>query len=431
MRKILNVVCTGLILTAVLWASGEDEGGGTEKLKLSGWSYEVDTVNDNLKTFTEQTGIPADPFFNFPSDNYYEKQTTSFVGGTNYDVVYVRDSYLPEWAGAEWIIPLDGFDGIEDIKNDMSQSVIDQMSFNGKLYGLPYYAGRAVMTYNSDHLEQAGIDAPPATWDELLEQSRIIKEMGISEYPIILFLNKSQGVMDNLEILTAGHGGTLFDKNNNPIFDGSDPAAKEALAFMKDNLGDLIDPSSMVSDVLDVVRAMAAGTRTFTFLTDYNLKVLNDPESSTIAGKAEMALIPGNDAVKSGSIGWIRFYSITANSRNPEAAYELLKFLGHRDKNGEFFVSKRWALDFGLGFVQIPLFQDEEINKDISAWGDPAVMQMQDEYVVGRPYRFTPWFQEWQTSSWGEIQKAVKGDEPIDAVLAEMAENARSIKAEY
>ena len=431
MRKVLSIACAGLILTSMLWAAGDDEGREAENLKLAGWSYEVDTVNDNLKTFTEQTGIAVDPFFNFPSDNYYEKQTTSFVGGSSYDVVYVRDSYLPEWAGAEWIIPLDRFEGIEDIKKDMSQSVIDQMSFNGELYGLPYYAGRAVMTYNSEHLEKAGIDAPPTTWDELLEQSRIIKEKGISEYPIILFLNKSQGVMDNLEILTAGHGGSLFDENNDPIFDGSEPAAKEALTFVKDNLGDLIDPSSLVSDVLDVVRAMAAGTRTFTFLTDYNLKALNDPESSTIAGKAKMALIPGNDTVKSGSIGWIRFYSITANSRNPEAAYELMKFLGHRDKNGEFFVSKRWALNFGLGFVQIPLFEDEDINTNISTWGDPEVMRMQDEYIVSRPYRFTPWFQEWQTSSWGEIQKAIKGDEPIDAVLEKMAEEARSIKAAY
>ena len=431
MKTLLSIIYIGLVVTTAPWASGQDEGGAAQALKLSGWSYGIDTVNDNLKLFTEQTGIATEPFFNFPSNNYHEKQITSFVGGTNYDVVYVRDSYLAEWASAEWIIPLEGFAGIEAIKKDMSQSVIDQMSFNGELYGLPYYAGRAVMAYNSDHLARAGIAAPPTTWDELLEQSRIIKAQGISEYPIILYLNKNQHILYALEILIAGHGGRLFDENNDPLFHGSDPATKEALAFIRDNLGDLIDPSSLVLDDLDVVRTMASGTRTFSFLTDFNVKVLNDPESSTIAGNAKMALVPGNGVVQSGSIGWIRFYSITANSKNPDAAYELVKFLGHRDTNGEFFVAKRWALDFGLGFVQIPLFQDAEINKDISAWGDPAIMQMQDEYVISRPYRFTPWFQEWQTASWGEIQKAIKGDESIDAVLATMAENAASLKATY
>lgn len=68
------------------------------------------------------------------------------------------------------------------------------MSFQGKLYGLPYYAGRSIMVYNSEHLERAGFTAPPATWDELAEQARVIKNQGISEYPIVLELNKSEHI---------------------------------------------------------------------------------------------------------------------------------------------------------------------------------------------------------------------------------------------
>ena len=432
MKRSLCIMYAGLLATLTLWASGEGESQDEPvRLKLTGWSYEVDTVNDNLRMFTEQTGIATEPFFNFPSNQYHDKQITSFVAGTSFDVVYVRDSYLAEWASAEWIIPLEDFDGIEAIKNDIAQGAIEQMSYQGSLYGLPYYAGRSIMVYNSDHLAQAGITAPPATWDELVEQARIIQAQGISEYPIILDLNKSEHIMTTIEILTHGHGGRLFDENNAPVFDGSDPALKEALSFIKAHFGDLIDPSSLVSTDHEVVRALGAGTRTFGFLSDYNVKTLNDPESSTIAGSAKMALVPGNGDVKSGSVGLVRFYGITADSKNKAAAYELIKFLGHKDKNGEFFVSKRWALDFGLGFVQIPLFEDPEVNAELSTWGDPAVMQLQDEYVRGRPYRFTPWFQEWQTASWGEIQKAIKGDESIDAVLAAMAENAASLKAAY
>ena len=431
MRQIAVFVIFGLLVLTGLSAAGDKEEEGAGGLKLTGWSYEVDTVNDNLRVFTEQTGIPTEPYFNFPSNQYHDKQITSFVAGTDFDVVYVRDSYLAEWASAEWIVPLDDFEGIDRIKQDIAQGAIEQMSFEGKLYGLPYYAGRSIMVYNSEHLEQAGFTAAPATWDELVEQARAVKDKGISEYPIILDLNKSEHIMTKMEIITHGHGGRLFDENSDPVFDGADPAFKEAVTFIKDYLGDLIDPSSLVSTDHEVVRAVGAGTRTFAFLTDYNVKTLNDPESSTIAGNAKMALVPGNGKVKSGSVGLVRFYGITADSGKKDAAYELIKFLAHRDRSGDFYVAKRWALEFGLGFVQIPLYEDEEVNAELSSWGDPAVMQMQDEYVRSRPYRFTPWFQEWQTESWGEIQKAIIGDEPIDDVLTKLAESARALKASY
>ena len=432
MKQIMIFVIFGLLVLTRGWASGdEEEAEDSGGLKLTGWSYEVDTVNDNLRIFTEQTGIAAEPYFNFPSNQYHDKQITSFVAGTDFDVVYVRGSYLAEWASAGWIIPLDDFEGIDAIKKDIAQGAVEQMSFQGKLYGLPYYAGRSVMVYNSEHLERAGFTAPPATWDELAEQARVIKNQGISEYPIMLELNKSEHIMTQIEIFTHGHGGRLFDENNDPVFDGSDPALKEALTFIGEYQGDLIDPSSLVSTDHEVVRALGAGTRTFGFLTDYNVKTLNDPESSTIAGRAKMALVPGNGEVKSGSVGVVRFYGITADSGNKDAAYELIKFLAHRDKNGEFYVAKRWALEFGLGFVQIPLYEDEQVSAELSSWGDPAVIRMQDEYVRGRPYRYTPWFQEWQTESWGEIQKAIIGEESIDDVLSKLAESARSLKASY
>ena len=36
-----------------------------------------------------------------------------------------------------------------------------------------------------DLLKQAGFDAPPATWEELLTQAKVLKDQGIVEYPIV------------------------------------------------------------------------------------------------------------------------------------------------------------------------------------------------------------------------------------------------------
>jgi raffinose/stachyose/melibiose transport system substrate-binding protein len=51
---------------------------------------------------------------------------------------------------------------------------------DGKQYGLPYNVGIVGFWYNVDLFEQAGIEAPPATWAELLEDIQTLKDAGIT-----------------------------------------------------------------------------------------------------------------------------------------------------------------------------------------------------------------------------------------------------------
>jgi ABC-type glycerol-3-phosphate transport system substrate-binding protein len=73
---------------------------------------------------------------------------SSFTSGRNFDVVYVRDSFLAEWAAAGWIVPITGLPIVDEYMADLPQGIIEQMSFEGEVYGLPYYSGNAVFVYN-------------------------------------------------------------------------------------------------------------------------------------------------------------------------------------------------------------------------------------------------------------------------------------------
>jgi len=158
-------------------ASAQDDG-----LKLTGWPYQVDVVTENLGRFTEQSGWGAE-FLPFPSNEYRDKMVASFVAGTEFDVAYVRDSYLAEWAAAGWILPINGLEGADELLADLPQGIIDQMSYEGEVYGLPYYSGTQVLAYNQAHFDDAGIMSPPETWDEMAEQAQMIKDAGIVEHP--------------------------------------------------------------------------------------------------------------------------------------------------------------------------------------------------------------------------------------------------------
>lgn len=55
---------------------------------------------------------------------------------------------------------------------------------DGLQYGVPYNFGLVGFWYNKDLFAQAGIDEPPATWDEFLEDVQALKDAGIT--PIAL-----------------------------------------------------------------------------------------------------------------------------------------------------------------------------------------------------------------------------------------------------
>ena len=194
-----------ILILLVGGAFAQDDG-----LKLTGWPYEVDVVTENLGRFTDQSGHDA-VFLPFPSNEYHDKMVASFVAGTEFDVAYVRDSYLAEWASAGWILPITGLSGADELLADLPAGIIEQMSYDGEVYGLPYYSGVQTMAYNAAHLEAAGIDAPPETWDEMLEQAQMIKDAGVVEYPILMQLRSGENyLLREWETLTASRGGKLF-----------------------------------------------------------------------------------------------------------------------------------------------------------------------------------------------------------------------------
>jgi len=57
-------------------------------------------------------------------------------------------------------------------------------AYNGKQYGVPWDMGMVGWWYNKALFAEAGIDAPPATWSELLEDVQKLKDAGIT--PIAL-----------------------------------------------------------------------------------------------------------------------------------------------------------------------------------------------------------------------------------------------------
>jgi len=167
---------------------------------------------------------------------------------------------------------------------------------------------------------------------------------------------------------------------------------------------------------------MGAGQVAFAVLPKYNLADLNTPGAHAQAGKFKMALMPGETH---GTVGYVRFYAMTkmAADRGKEvrdASWKFLEYFGGKT-GSEFTVVKRWALEKGLGFAQLPLYKDPQVRAAINKWGNVTLEEQQAKLARAKE-ALTPFWGTWSLEFQKEMNKALLGQEtPLQALQASAA----------
>src|SRR5690606_7851669 len=106
------------------------------------WNYSLDTIQDNVKKFEEANpGIKVN-VTDYTWPDYQDSLVLRFRGGTQTDVIYGGQDWLPAWASAGWIAPLDKIapDGmIDTLSGEMAGFALSDVTYGDQVYGLPYY----------------------------------------------------------------------------------------------------------------------------------------------------------------------------------------------------------------------------------------------------------------------------------------------------
>jgi raffinose/stachyose/melibiose transport system substrate-binding protein len=69
---------------------------------------------------------------------------------------------------------------VEPWIGDLNRAAVGMYQVDGVQYGVPWDLGMVGFWYNKALFEQAGIDAPPTTWEEFLEDVQTLKDAGIT-----------------------------------------------------------------------------------------------------------------------------------------------------------------------------------------------------------------------------------------------------------
>jgi ABC-type glycerol-3-phosphate transport system substrate-binding protein len=411
-----------------------------ESVVFRGWAYEPDLVRTNVERFASlYPGRPVD--YEAVSGNYHDKMVALFVAGTPLDCCYVRDDNFAEWVQAGWLQPIDTFPGAMANQADIFPFNWDAMTYDGRLYGLPYYSDFTIFVYNQQMLHQAGLESAARTLDELTEQAIRIKEKRITgpagqviEYPFTFALKQSPTGFNDFWALHFASEAELFDPEYEPLFpDDPGRRSERILQWLVDGLHRhrIIDMNSLAL-AGDVVRDnMAAGRQAFISLSKYDLERLNNPTKSAIAGHAKMALYPSLEADLNGTLGWTRMYCLTRSCRYPERSWELLQYLGGKDPSGDYVTARAWYLQKGLGFAYRSLMYDREIVDSTNRWGDMALIREQSRWARAREIIKAPWYPDFDAFYQGEIQSILLRQRTPRDGLARIATEVRKLKREW
>lgn len=381
-----------------------------EPLGFATWSAAVDQVKTHLAAFEKKTGV-ATAYTNAPFAQYRETMITKFTGGAPVDMLWVSDAWLPEFAQAGWIAPIDRFKQLTAYNAVTSDFCNESVMFEGKQYGLTYYTDYMGFLYNAEILEKAGFTTPPTTWEEVTTQAAAIKAKGLLDYPVVIGMAQESWMIEFISALAFSHGGRLVDDAGKPVM--QDAKTEAALQWLVDAVQKhkVLSPGCVQTGELEVLKTASAGRAAFVLLPKYRLRVLNDPQQSQVAGKFKQAMMPMGANGTHATVGWMRFYGVTPRSlATPERADNMAKLMewfgGKAD--GEYRFQKTLLKDLALGFGIKALFDDPDVRRDLNAYGDATLMARQQD-LARKKDTIAPWFGEWNDTNGTAWQQAVLG----------------------
>ena len=127
--------------------------------------------------------------------------------------------------------------------SDFQDSFIANAEVDGTAYALPLIASARALFVNNALLSQAGVTAPPTTWDELLDAATKVSALGggIAGYGMPLGSEEAQA---EAAVWLWGGGGTFGDANEITVDDPANLPGAEQIKKMIDAGATQADPGS-------------------------------------------------------------------------------------------------------------------------------------------------------------------------------------------
>ncbi|MEP0961138.1 MAG: sugar ABC transporter substrate-binding protein [Roseobacter sp.] len=208
-----ETVCTGDLRILAQPQAGltTTEGFLSEFEELAGVSFQIDYLNENDRRAKSRADA-------------------STIG--KYNVYYVDEANLAQFASAGWIAPLLEHYPADYNFDDFDSGRRTTATFDGKVWFAPITGGGDLMVYRTDIFEAAGVE-PPTTLDELMAVVDAVHDPENGIYGFALRGQRGSGAnVWRWMPYFRGFGGEWFNADGSPAFN-SEAAVKATETYLK------------------------------------------------------------------------------------------------------------------------------------------------------------------------------------------------------
>jgi multiple sugar transport system substrate-binding protein len=317
----------------------------------------------NFEALVADSGIDVEVVA-IPWDSIDEKLTTAVASGSGPDVLQIGLSKLATFAEAGALMPLD--DVMADYPGLAPENFPDGVAglstaVGGEIVSIPWTSDTRVLFTRTDILAEAGIDAPPTTWDELRADAKTLSDRGADQYGYYIPQWDAPLPIE----MTWSMGGEVIDADGNVNFDT--PEFAKAVDVYT---GLYADGSVPTNGDFDQTQGFISGIAPMLVSGPYLGKGIAD-SAPELDGKWQASLLPAGDG---GSISLFAGSNLGVwfNTDQKDASLQLLEYVSQPEQQLAWY-----ELTGELPTVNSAL-SDEGLNSD------PNVKVYTDQLATAR-----------------------------------------------
>ena len=307
--------CGGSSEPAESEEAAADNAGTTLKFQ-QWWGAELPEgyLDEIVAAYEEETGVKVE-LLTAPWADTKTAITAGAANGTIADIVSVDGAWLAEFVDMGILTDIEAA-GVD------TSIVGDYWKVDGTGYVVPVNNFAYPMYVNMDILEEAGVDAIPTNWTEMLDACKKIKDAGKQAFALNLGTTNANGIQNVYGGTGWASGITL--KNEDGEYDvAGNEGQKELAEFFKElyDAGCLYEGMSTLEEA-EMTSNFAAGNCAFTVASAATMSQFKDVNFET-------ALIPAQDDYegKHGICYASWAVGISEASENKEAAADFINYL--------------------------------------------------------------------------------------------------------